>query len=327
MADDPSKIRVADFSGPKPFKTTKGAFHPYTYIPFLGWLPPTELNLLILVVGIVAAVALPRPGLARKALGALIALGAIAAAVGAILGAVYAGFWLKRAWFRRWGRARITRRLAAGPPLERVAAAHDLWEWGPEAAPSVPELSAAVLGDDESLREAAISVLAQIGPGASPATPALIAALKDARCGYEAARTLGRIGPGAATAVPALVAALRAPGQLLRADAAEALGLIGADAAAVVPALAAALSDPYDIARWHAAEALGCFGTAAASAVPPLIAGLDDRETFWSAARALGRVGAGSTEAVAALEAMRDGADERRREEAVAALERLKKGG
>lgn len=44
---------------PYPFETRRGAFHPYTYVPFLGWLPPTELNILIVFFAILLAIVVP----------------------------------------------------------------------------------------------------------------------------------------------------------------------------------------------------------------------------------------------------------------------------
>jgi hypothetical protein len=55
----PFVIKVANLDDPKPFETRQGAFHGYTYIPLLGWLPPTELNIIIFVIGLALAILLP----------------------------------------------------------------------------------------------------------------------------------------------------------------------------------------------------------------------------------------------------------------------------
>lgn len=59
--EDPFVIRTADFTTPPrfPFESRKGVFHPYFYVPFLGWIPQTEFMILIVVVGIVAALVIP----------------------------------------------------------------------------------------------------------------------------------------------------------------------------------------------------------------------------------------------------------------------------
>lgn len=61
-------LRTADFSNPRPFKTTRGLFHPYTWVPFVGWLPQTEFMLLLALTGVSLAIALPQPTILRKAI-------------------------------------------------------------------------------------------------------------------------------------------------------------------------------------------------------------------------------------------------------------------
>ncbi|MDE2291785.1 MAG: hypothetical protein KGL53_06855 [Elusimicrobia bacterium] len=57
---DPFKIRVADLSSPaRPFESRPGAFHPYTYVPFLGWLPQTEFMVLVAFLGVMGACTVP----------------------------------------------------------------------------------------------------------------------------------------------------------------------------------------------------------------------------------------------------------------------------
>jgi len=65
MADeekkDPFVIRTADFTTPPryPFESRKGVFHPYHYVPFLGWIPQTEFMILIVVASVVAVLTIP----------------------------------------------------------------------------------------------------------------------------------------------------------------------------------------------------------------------------------------------------------------------------
>jgi hypothetical protein len=52
-------IRMATFDKGYPFESRQGAFHSYTYLPFIGWLDPIHLNLIIFLVAIVLLVGAP----------------------------------------------------------------------------------------------------------------------------------------------------------------------------------------------------------------------------------------------------------------------------
>lgn len=321
---EPHVIRMADFSDPKPFKTTQGVFHSYTYLPFLGWLPPVELNIVLFLLMIGLAVALPQPGWGRKAAGFVLAILGLLAALALLFGMVYVGMLVYQLYIRRFGAARTARRLKHPDPEVRRMAALDLWSWGEPAKAAVPALIEALNDPDERVRDQAVQALGRIGPAALPAVPALTESLKTSETAWEVASALGAIGRSAAAAVPALAAALGHPSHLVRSAAAEALGKIGPGAGASVSALAAVLQDSDPHVRWRAAEALGEIGAAAATAVPALIRNLQDEESYWQAARTLGRIGGGSPEAAAALTALLQHRDAKHRAEAESALARLR---
>ena len=43
-----------------PFETRQGVFHSYTYVPFLGWIPPTELMILVAAASLLTAIVVPQ---------------------------------------------------------------------------------------------------------------------------------------------------------------------------------------------------------------------------------------------------------------------------
>jgi HEAT repeat protein len=69
--------------------------------------------------------------------------------------------------------------LADPNPQVRRQAARALGKMGPEAAPSVAELTATLNDPDPTVRDAAIRALGQIGPASAPAINALIEALEE----------------------------------------------------------------------------------------------------------------------------------------------------
>ncbi len=323
MPKDPFKIKVADFSKPRPFKTVQGAMHSYTYLPFIGWLPPVELNIMIALIAIALAISLPQPTIGRKLLAFVMVFVAIAIFAAAFVAFIGLLSWLNRRYFLLLGRSRLARRLKNPNVEARRDAAWTLGTWEADAAPAASALIEALRDSDKTVRERAVDALGRIGPGAHAAVPALVAMIPGSETAWEIAAALGKIGPEAEPAVPALIELLRGSTDLNRSTAAEALGNIGSRAAAAVPGLIAALADSYYITRANAAAALAKIGEAATPALPALIKALEDKETYWQAARSLGRLGAGSKEAEAALTALLTHPDERHREEAERALARL----
>ena len=134
---------------------------------------------------------------------------------------------------------RLTDNLDRGDADSRRAAAEQLAQLGPDAAPAAVALVRAC-DDDESVREWAVAALE--GMEAPPASDVerLAELLADANAlsAYWAATLLGRLGDKAAPAVSALAAALDAGRDLsVRERAAWALGQIGPAAAAALSAL------------------------------------------------------------------------------------------
>jgi HEAT repeat protein len=162
----------------------------------------------------------------------------------------------------------------------RLAAVEALDEFGPAAAPAVPDLIE-ILSEDSDLPGSAMTTLLDIGPAAAPAVPALIKVLDDDDYGYRglAAQALGSIGPDAKTALPKLEELLSGDSNSsVRVSAGEALGNIGNPEA--IPSLIAALDDQDPMTRRYVALALAKFGDQARMAVPALVAKLSDDEEY-----------------------------------------------
>lgn len=222
--------------------------------------------------------------------------------------------WLARllAVLGRLGGAAAVRTLARALPDSRAdvryAATDALLALGRAA---LPDLQAALAGNDPQVREGAALALARLAPDAlatagEVAIPALVGVLRhDSGALRETAvSAMARIG---GAAVPALLRALDDKSWDVRALAIDALGQVG-DPAAVPGLLGLLESDDADL-RARAASALGAIGQR--SALPGLIRALRDRDGVvrWWAAEALGRIG--DPAAIAALlEALRRPAEE-----------------
>ena len=171
---------------------------------------------------------------------------------------------------------------------------------------SVPALREVLRGADARRRERALTVLGMLGPDAAPALPEILAALKDpdGRFRALAAETLGKLGPAADVTVPDLIAALEDGRFLGRIAAVSALAIRGKDRVEVVPALLAALRakrgdaerGPFDggwrACRRAAVSALGSLGPLAEDALPALRDLHDDEDAFLriGAAAAMARI-------------------------------------
>jgi HEAT repeat protein len=92
---------------------------------------------------------------------------------------------------------------------QRIAA-NVIAEFGPDAAPAVPELIAMLDDRSGEYRELIANLLSQIGPAAKGAVPDLVKLLKEknARDPEHVIRVLGAIGPDAKEAIPTLTALL-----------------------------------------------------------------------------------------------------------------------
>jgi hypothetical protein len=122
--------------------------------------------------------------------------------------------------------SRLIGQLQNGQPEARIAAAQNLGETGPYAAPAVAALTEALAGQENpiELRVAASRSLGLIGPRAEAAVPALIRVLEDEdlRLSNAALVSLGRIGPQTRT-IPGLLQAMRSNDLATRAAAAAKL--------------------------------------------------------------------------------------------------------
>ncbi len=171
---------------------------------------------------------------------------------------------------------------AVADPDERVRlAVIDVLEaLGPEAAPAVPALTAALGDRNRFVIWSAARALGRIGP--TEHTPAAVSGLirtldyLDVDVRLAAVLALERLGPAARAAVPALAQSVRLPDPNLRMAALRALVGIGTDAQPALPAMAAAVADPDARVRRTAAESLGRFGVAARGAADALTRALDD---------------------------------------------------
>lgn len=159
-----------------------------------------------------------------------------------------------------------------------------LSEVGPDAAPAVDSLRAALARADEDFTQDIVVALGRIGPEASAAAPELIKIVEDQqhKLRVPAAFALGNI--RAAAAAPVLTKVIQEEDEKeskLPLVAAGALMLIeepqeGAHLKLALPKLIAALADKSAVIRREAAAALRQIGPPAASAAPALIQGLKD---------------------------------------------------
>ncbi len=193
-------------------------------------------------------------------------------------------------------------------PRVREAAAAALGRMEGDAAKAVPNLTAALKDEQQSVRAAAADALRRIAvdkDGAKEVAGALTELellIKDEKADHlgraQAALAIGQIGaPEALPAVGTLTgvaAEAKAPADVRKA-AVEALGRIGADAGAAADRLGDVLTSattPPEVRR-AAVEALDRFGAAAKPALPALKKAVGDNDKFIRviAMHALGRMG------------------------------------
>ncbi|MFL5245134.1 MAG: HEAT repeat domain-containing protein [Gemmataceae bacterium] len=192
----------------------------------------------------------------------------------------------------------------------RTASGTGLGRLGPDAAPAVAALAAALKDKDDTTRAAAAEALGRIGRDAGEAVPALLDCLKDKKADrfvrMFAAFALGRTEGDSAVVVPALSETLADPAcpSDVRKAAAEALGQIGRSAADSVPILVSALTkeptkQTVDIRR-AAATALDRIHPEAKAVLPDLKAALKDDDKFVRSQilHLLGRLGNEGADAV-----------------------------
>jgi HEAT repeat protein len=171
---------------------------------------------------------------------------------------------------------------------------------GPKVLPKATEAL-----EDPEVRDYAAMVLYRLGPQAAPAVPALIAALaeppasdEDRVFRRELQLVLAAIGPEAKEAVPALIESLASDDREVRGTAAYALGKIGPAAAAAAEKLTERL-EQLEAAEdkvalvWALLKLKPGDPALAAKAVPLLLGALDHQESLvrMEAAASLGEIG------------------------------------
>ena len=117
----------------------------------------------------------------------------------------------------------LIKAIQNGGKEARLNALGELRNMGSRGRPAVRAILPLLRDNDEKVREAAASALAEIGPGPE-AIPALVEAMKDEETGWDAARALVAVGPAA---IPALTRALHDSDDNVRSNAVYALGEFG----------------------------------------------------------------------------------------------------
>jgi HEAT repeat protein len=217
----------------------------------------------------------------------------------------------------------LIRALSETKVSVRWNAARDLARLGPEAAPALPALEAALGSPDPTTALWARYAIAVISGNPTGHLDHFIRALTDKKvfAGMAAAAIAG-LGQVASPAVPALIQSLSSEHPDNRWSAACALANIGPHARDSVSALIRALEDQDEKVRWYAAWALAEIGPDSAPAVPALIERLNDfdDDVRGYAAMALGRIGPAARAGVPALAALKNDENGAVREEAETAL-------
>lgn len=216
-----------------------------------------------------------------------------------------------------------TARLDDPDPPRRLAAIKALGAIGPEASPSIPQLTHALSDRDAWVRcEAAVS-LGKIGPAAAGSAPAMFDALRGAS-GLQAgliAGAIARLGP---SVVPPLVEATRERAGSVRRESLHALGLMGPEARGALGRIEELTRDPDASTRREAASVLWSISGRpdAASTLIEALRDPDKSERSLSAYR-LGLMGPAAASAVPALIGMLEGAEPSDHEAALNALGRI----
>ena len=137
----------------------------------------------------------------------------------------------------------------------RIQAMMDLADFGPKAAPALPDLLEALQTKNEDLRLNASIVLVKIGkPAIEPV--AMLLKSPDVDTKFYAIWTIGGIGPDAKDTVPTMIKLMGDKNEGVRRKAAYALGRLAGDPDKTIEVLVAAFKDESDEVRQAAGDAL-----------------------------------------------------------------------
>lgn len=181
----------------------------------------------------------------------------------------------------------------------RIQALMDLADFGPRAAPAMPDLLDALQTNNEDLRLNAAIVLGKIGKEAV-APVAKLLTVKDADTRFYAVWAISGMGKDAKSTTPTLIKLMADKHEQVRRKAAFALGRVAGDADATIEVLVKAFKDESEEVREAAGDALAKVGK---KAVPSLIEILkeDNPKSRMSASTALGEIGSDAKDAVPLL--------------------------
>ncbi|MCZ6572066.1 MAG: HEAT repeat domain-containing protein [Planctomycetota bacterium] len=235
--------------------------------------------------------------------------------------------------------------LASEQLLTRTQAAHALRAMGPDAAPALPELTAALGDKDRDVRKSVLGALGAMGAAGAPAAEAVVnmdmagvlapsfttlvrisisgehlKAVLDEGDPYRVRNVWMGVSSAGDAGIPATVGLMRIGNAAQRENAALKLRARGRSAAVPVAELLAA--DKPEV-RAEAAHILGSIGPAAKAAVPALQQALGDTDPAVrkQAAWALGEIGYLASTALPTLEKLK--ADLEVAAEATAAVDKI----
>jgi HEAT repeat protein len=181
----------------------------------------------------------------------------------------------------------------------RIDAIMGLADFGPKAAPALPDLIEALQDKNEDLRLNAAIALGKIGSPAIEEVAKLLKSTDDATRFY-AVWTIGAIGPDAKAQAPTVIAMLADKNVDVRRKAAFTLGRLTASPEKTIAALVEAFKDESPEVRQAAGEALSKFGKASVPSLMDLLKS-GNAGARHQAATSIGDIGAEAKDAIPLL--------------------------